>query len=145
MKLMPRLILAAALGIAVTLAANAIAIIWMRATIFESDGFHDGFAAIITLAFPSLLGGLVLGWIARAHALNVAVVTFAVFCVAGSLHPFWRIPGVSRHTPLLHYFLFSPLVALAFGALGGWLGGQFAVGRFVLADKQPFTPQGLGE
>ena len=67
-----------------------------------------------------------------------------MFCVVGFLHPFWRIPDVSRHTPLMHYFLFSPLVALAFVALGGWLGGQFATGKFTLADQQPVTPQGLG-
>ena len=117
----------------------------MNSTVFDTDAFHDGFAAIVTLAFPAFLGGLALGLVARAHALNVAAVAFLLFCVFGFLHPFWRIPDVSRHTPLMHYFLFSPLVALAFGALGGWLGGQFATGKFTLADQQPITPQGLGE
>ena len=145
MKDPPRLLLAGLLGLTLTLAGNAVAVIWMRATLWDSDAFRDGFAAIVTLAFPSFLGGLALGLFARAQALNVAAATFALFCAVGLLHPFWRIPEVSRHTPLMHYFLFSPLVALAFGALGGWIGGQFATGRFTLADKQPYTPQGLGE
>ena len=144
MKDLPRLLLAAVLGLALTLAANAVAFVWINATLFDRDGFHDGFAAIVTLAFPAFLGGLALGLIARAHALNVATAAFVLFCVVGFVHPFWRIPDVSQHTPLMHYFLFSPLVALAFGALGAWLGGQFATGKFTLADQQPITPQGLG-
>ena len=142
---LPRLLLAAVLGLAVTLAANAIGVVWLGATLFENNGFHDGFAAIVTLAFPALLGGLALGLIARTFALNVAAAVGALFCVGGFLHPFWRIPPVSQHTPPMHFFLFSPLVVLAFISLGGWLGGQFGTGHFTLADKQPVTPQGLGE
>ena len=145
MKDLPRLFLAAFCGLAVTLATNALGALWLGATLFESDAFHDGFAAIVTLAFPAFLGGLILGLIARASALPVAAAAFALFCIAGFLRPLWRIPPVSQHTPMMHFFLFSPLIALAFGALGGWLGGQFATGRFTLADRQPITPQGLGE
>ena len=86
-------------GIVLTLAANAIAMVWMQATLFDGDAFHDGYAAILTLAFPAFLGGLALGLIARASALNVASVAGLLFCVLGFLHPFWRVPAVSRHTP----------------------------------------------
>ena len=141
----PRLLLAAMAGLALTLLANRVAVAWLHATLFDGPAFHDGFAAIVTLAFPAFLGGLVLGLIARASALTVAALAFALFCVAGGLHPFWRIPDVSRHTPLLYLFLYTPLPALALGPLAAWLGGQFATGRFTLADHQPITPQGLGD
>ncbi|MBV9850847.1 MAG: hypothetical protein JO250_14330 [Armatimonadetes bacterium] len=142
---LPRLLLAAVLGLALTLAANAVACVWIRATLFDTAAFRDGSAALVTLVLPSFAGGLVLGLVARDAALNVAAAAFALFCVVGFLHPLWRVPDVSRHTPVMHYFLYSPLVALAFGALGGWLGGQFATGKFTLEDRQPITPQHLGD
>jgi hypothetical protein len=141
-----RLILAGVCGIAVTLLVNAGGIWWLRGSDFATNAFYDGSALFLTLAIPALLGGLLLGWIAREAALNTAAITFALFCVVGFLHPFWRIPPVtveSAHSGLLHYFLYIPLTALAFGALGAWLAGQFAVGRWTVSDREPVAPSQL--
>ncbi len=146
MKIPLRYMLAAIAGIALTLIVNLIGVWWVRATEFEQDSFYDGSAALLTLVIPALLGGLLIGCIARGASLNLAGITFVLFCIAGFIHPFWRIPLVSPHSAhsgAMHYFLYNPIVALAFGALGGWLGGQFATGRFVLADRGPVPIQGL--
>ena len=145
MKLWLRWLGAGLAGIALTLLLNRLGVWWLGATIFTSDSFYDGCAAFLTLLIPSLVGGLVIGFLAREHALNVAAMTFAVFCAAGFTHPFWRIPPVSPesvHSGAMHYFLHSPLVALAFGSLGAWGASQFATGKWTLADEQPVSPQG---
>ncbi len=139
---------AGALGLAVFFAVNAAGVWWLRATEFASDAFYDGCAALLTLVLPALVGGAASGLIARGAGLFVAVGTFALFCVVGFLHPLWRIPLVSPHSVrsgLMHYLLYNPLPALAFGALGGWLGAQFSTGRFSLADSKPILPSDLDD
>ncbi len=95
--------------------------------------------AFLTLLIPAFLGGLALGWVAREQGLNVAAATFLLFCAVGLPHPFWRIPPVSSHSAHsggMHYFLYSPLVALAFASLGAWLVSQFATGKWTLRTKR---------
>lgn len=143
-----RLILAGVAGVGLTLIANAAGLWWLRESDFASAAFYDGSAMFLTLAIPALLGGLLLGWIAREEALNTAALTFVLFCLVGLLHPFWQIPRVtaqSAHSGLLHYFLYDPLVALAFGTLGAWFAGQFAAGRWTLADSEPVMPPGADD
>jgi len=139
-----RWLLAALAGVALTLLLNRIGVWWLGATDFASDSFYDGCAAFLTLSLPAFLAGLAVGFLAREHGLNAAAVTFALFCAAGFVHPFWRIPPVSpesAHSGGMHYFLYNPLVALAFAALGAWLASQFATGKWTLADPQPVSPQ----
>ena len=140
-----RLLLAGLMGVVLTLLLNAAAVWWIGATVFTSAAFYDGCAAILTLALPAFLGGLAIGFAAREQGLNVAAAAFALFCLAGFLHPFWRIPPVSpasAHSGAMHYFLYSPLVALAFAALGAWGASQFATGQWTLADEHPVGPPG---
>ena len=136
---------AGASGLALTLALNALGVAWLNGTVFETDALYDGSAALLTLLLPSLLGGLPVGFLARAQGLNVAAVTFGLFCLVGFVHPFWRIPLVSPeavHSGAIHYFLYSPLVALAFGSLGAWVASQFSTGAWKLADTEPVLPPG---
>lgn len=143
-----RSIVAGLAGLAVFFAVNAVGIAWLRDAIFEADAYYDGFALFLTLIVPSLLGGLLAGWLGREHGLPVAALAFLPVMLSGLIHPLWRIPPVSPHSArsgLMHYFLYNPLVALAFGALGGWLGSQFATGRFTLADAEPVLPPGAEE
>ena len=145
MKFPARRLFAALLGVGVTLLLNHLGIWWLRETIFETDSFYDGSAALLTLALPALFGGIALGLMAREDGLNVAAVTFMLFCAVGLVHPFWRIPRVSFHSAHsggMHYFLYNPLVALAFAALGAWGASQLATGKWTLADEQPIIPQG---
>jgi hypothetical protein len=114
-----RWLFAGTLGIALTLLLNVVGIWWLGAT-------------------------LSIGFLTRGAALNVAVVSFGLFCAVGFVHPLWRIPPVSpesAHSGGMHYFLHSPLVALAFGTLGAWLAAQFSTGKWTLADEQPVSPQ----
>jgi len=139
-----RWLLAAVAGVALTLLLNRAGVWWLGATDFSSDSFYDGCAAFLTLSLPAFLAGLVVGFLAREQGLNVAALTFALFCAVGFVHPFWRIPPVSpesAHSGGMHYFLYNPLVALAFGSLGAWLASQFATGKWTLADPQPVSPQ----
>ena len=145
MKPPVRWLLAGFAGLALTLLLNRLGVWWLGATVFTSDSFYDGCCAFLTLLIPSFLGGLALGFIAREQGLNVAAVTFLLFCAAGLTHPFWRIPPVSFHSARsggMHYFLYSPLVALAFASFGGWLMSQFVTGKWTLADEQPVSPPG---
>jgi hypothetical protein len=138
-------LLAGAAGIASTLLLNALGIAWLGATVFQSNALYDGSAAFVTLLLPSLFGGLPIGFLARQHSLNVAAAAFGLFCVIGFVHPFWRIPLVSPeavHSGAIHYFLHSPLVALAFGSLGAWVASQFSTGAWTLADPEPVRPPG---
>ncbi len=138
-------LLAGASGLALTLGLNALGVAWLNGTVFESDALYDGSAALLTLLLPSLFGGLPIGFIARAQGLNIAAAAFGLFCVAGFVHPFWRIPLVSPeavHSGAIHYFLYSPLVALAFGSLGAWVASQFSTGAWKLADAEPVLPPG---
>lgn len=142
-----RLLAAALAGVAVTLVVNLLGVLWLGAAIFATDSFYDGCAMFLTLVIPSLAGGAVLGALAREWGLQTAAGTFLIFCLVGLLwHPFWRIPLVSPlsvHSGLMHYFLYNPLVALAFGALAAWVASQFAAGKFVLADREPILPSQL--
>ena len=142
-----RLLAAGLAGVAVTLVANSLSVIWLGATVFATNAFYDGCALFLTLAIPSLLGGAVLGGLARGWGLQTAAGTFLIFCLVGLVwRPFWRIPLVSPqsvHSGLMHYFLYNPLVALTFGALGAWVASQFATGRFSLADREPILPSQL--
>jgi len=140
-----RWLLSGLAAVGLTLLLNRFDVWWLGATVFTTDSFYDGCAALMTLAIPALLGGALGGFIARADALNAAAITFVLFCFAGFLRPFWRIPPVSpeaAHSGAIHYFLYSPLVALAFGALGAWAAGQFATGKWTLADAEPVVPPG---
>ena len=143
MKRPVRCFIAALLGVGLTLLLNRVGTWWLRETIFEADSFYDGSAALLTLAIPALFAGIALGLMAREDGLNVAAVTFALFCAVGFVHPFWRIPHVSyqsRHSGGMHYFLYNPIVALAFAALGAWGASQLATGKWTLADEQPVSP-----
>lgn len=145
MNPLTRRILAGVLGVTVTLLLNLVSAWWLRETIFESPSFYDGSAALLTLTLPALFGGLVIGFAAPEDALSVAAVTFALFCAAGFVHPFWRIPPVSEQlarSGVMHYFLYSPLVALAFAALGAWGASQMATGKWTLKDAAPVVPPG---
>lgn len=138
-------VVAGASGLALTLLLNALGVAWLSGTVFESDALYDGSAALLTLLLPSLFGGLPVGFIARTQGLNVAAVAFGLFCAVGFVHPFWRIPLVSPeavHSGAIHYFLYSPLVALAFGSLGAWVAAQFSTGTWKLADAEPVLPPG---
>ena len=137
--------LAGASGVALTLLLNALGIVWLSGTVFESDALYDGSACLLTLLLPSLLGGLPVGFLARRDGLTAAAVTFGLFSAVGFIYPFWRIPLVSpeaAHSGLIHYFLHSPLVALAFGTLGAWAASQFSTGTWKLADAEPVLPPG---
>ena len=138
-------VIAGASGLALTLLLNALGVAWLNGTVFESDALYDGSAALLTLLLPSLFGGLPIGFLARAQGLNVAAVTFGLFCTVGFVYPFWRIPLVSPeavHSGAIHYFLYSPLVVLAFGTLGAWVASQFSTGTWKLADAEPVLPSG---
>ncbi len=138
-------LLAGASGLALTLLLNRLGTAWLGATVFQSDALYDGSAVLATLLLPSLLGGLPIGFLARRHGLNVAAAAFGLFCLTGSVHPFWRIPLVSPeavHSGAIHYFLNNPLVALAFGSLGAWVASQFSTGAWKLADAEPVLPPG---
>lgn len=140
-----RWLLAAALGLLVFLALNRLDGLWLGATVFTSDAFYDGFAALATLVMPAFCAGLVVGFFTRHEALTAGAILFALFCIVGFVHPFWRIPEVSPHSAHsggMHYFLYNPLVALAFGTLGAWVAGQFATGRWTLTDPEPVQPPG---
>ncbi|MGI4792304.1 MAG: hypothetical protein ACRYFS_26050 [Janthinobacterium lividum] len=138
-------LLAGASGIALTLLLNALGIWWLGATVFLSNAAYDGSAVFATLLLPSLFGGLPIGFLARRQGLNVAAASFGLFCLIGFIHPFWRIPLVSPeavHSGAIHYFLYSPLVALAFGSLGAWVASQFSTGAWTLVDPEPISPPG---
>ena len=144
MKPPVRWVLAAVAGVALTLLLNRIGVWWLGANDFASDSFYDGCAAFLTLTLPAFLAGLVVGFVAREQGLNVAALAFAAFCAFGFVHPFWRIPPVSpesTHSGGMHYFLYSPLVALAFGSLGAWGASQFSTGKWTLTDPEPVSPQ----
>lgn len=139
-------ILAALVGLAVTIGVNILGVAWVRGTDFTDPAFADGWAALLTLFAPSLLGGLLLGLMAKQRAVPVAAAAFGLFCVLGLVHPFWQIPRVSpqmAHNRLMHFLLYVPFVALAAGAGGAWVGEQFATGKWTLADRQPVPMPGL--
>lgn len=120
--------------------ANWLDVWWLGATDFASDAFYDGSAALVTLALPALLAGLVIGLWGKSRAVMRAVMLFAVLGGVNLLHPLWRVPLVSPHSAhsgAMHYFLHSPFVLVTFGTLGAWLAGQLASGRWTLTDKEP--------
>jgi len=109
------------------------------------ESFYDGSVALFTLAVPAFLGGMLMSKIVGASASKASLIAFGIAAVVGLIHPFWQIPMVSphsAHSPFMAYMVRSPLVILAFGSLGGWLGGEFASGRFTLADREPVVPMG---
>jgi hypothetical protein len=144
-----RFVLAAIVAVVVAIAANRIGAAWIGNADFEDNAFHDGFAALLTQAIPALLGGAVAGAIARESGLYAALAAFALAAVAqiilGAAHTsLWHVPLVapqSAHSRGLHYMLHNPIVPVAFGTLGGWLAGQFATGKFTLADREPVRPE----
>ena len=95
-------------GVVLTLALNALGVAWLNGTVFESDALYDGSAALLTLLLPSLFGGLPIGFLARAQGLSVAAAAFGLFCVAGFVHPFWRIPLVSPEAVHIDFRLHDP-------------------------------------
>lgn len=109
------------------------------------SSFYDGSVALFTLAVPSFLGGLLMSKFVGASASRASLLAFGIAAVVGLIHPFWQVPIVTSHSarsPFMAYMVHSPLVILAFGSLGGWLGGEFASGRFTLADREPVSPMG---
>ena len=140
-----RWLLAAVLGLVLFLVLNRLGLWWLGATLFTADSYYDACAALLTLSLPAFCAGLVIGFLTRRDALTAGAVFFAIFCVVGFVHPFWRIPEVSpesAHSGGMHYFLHSPLVALAFGTLGAWVAGQFSTGQWTLIDPEPVEPPG---
>ena len=133
------------LAFGLTAGISRLGLWWLGATLFTSEAYYDACAALLTLALPAFCAGLAIGLVARRDALTASACAFALFCVAGFVHPFWSVPPVSPHSAHsggMHYFLHSPLVALAFGTLGAWLAGQFASGQWALADREPVQPPG---
>lgn len=146
MKRALRLIAGGIVGLAITLGVNMVGIAWMRASQFAGNATYDGYALFLTLAIPALLGGIAIGLIAGRQGLHVAAIAFVLFCGVGFVRPFWAIPLVSpqsAHSGMMHYFLYDPLVALAFAALGAWGASQFAVGNWTLTDREPIDPSQL--
>jgi hypothetical protein len=142
MKAWGRWVLAGAAGLAATVLLNILAVWWLGATLFSDPAFYDGCAALLTLAIPAFAGGLLMGLLAREAGQNVSAIAFALFTIVGFAHRFWLVPPVSpysAHSRLMHFLLYWPLIALACGALGGWLGQQFATGKYTLADRE--TPR----
>ncbi|BDI31734.1 hypothetical protein CCAX7_37850 [Capsulimonas corticalis] len=116
--------------------------------IFQDPALYDGSVGFFTLIVPAFAGGLLGGLIGKTYGMQAAAAAFAVWLVAGALHPFWRVLPVtpaSAHNLGLYFLVRNPVVALAFGTLGGWLGAQFATGRFTLADRMPVVIDGLEE
>ena len=152
-----KLILAAAAGIATLIALNFATFMFLNPMSIGSEtlqdqrgyeSFYDGSVALLTLAIPSFLGGLLISKFAGASAAKVSQCAFTVAAVVGLVHRFWQVPMVtahSAHSAFMFYMLRNPLVILAFGSLGGWLGGEFASGRFTLADREPPHLPGLEE
>ena len=95
-----RLFLAALSGVALTLLLNRVGVWWLGANDFSSDAFYDVCAAFLTLTLPAFLAGLAVGFVAREQGLNVAALTFALFCAAGFVRPFWRIPPSRPKRPI---------------------------------------------
>jgi hypothetical protein len=155
---MAKLLGAGIAGIAVMLALNATAYAFLKPVTIGADtlgpgeaaydSFYDGCVALLTLALPAFLGGLVISRIARSAALNVSIIAFTVAAVVGAVHPYWQVPVVSPHSAhsgFMHYMLRNPIVILALGTLGGWLGGEFASGRFTLDDRDKPHMPGMDE
>jgi hypothetical protein len=145
-----RFLIAVAAAVAVAVVANRIGIAWINGVEFADNAFHDGCAALLTQIVPALAGGAVAGAIARDSGMYAGLAVFALMAVAqtvvsAGLHTsLWRVPLVapeSAHSRALHYLLHNPIVPIAFGTLGGWLAGQFATGKFTLADKEPVRPE----
>jgi hypothetical protein len=153
----PRLVSAAALGLAVTFALNAVSGYILRPTNFEGVedlgagvgayfAYYDGCVALFTLAVPAFLGGLALAAVARGAALPVSLAAFGLAAAIGFAHVYWQVPSpspASIHNRAIHYMETNPLVLLSFGTFGAWLGAQFAVGRFKLDDRNPVHMPGL--
>ena len=137
-----RLLGAGLLGLLLFFAANRVAVWWLGATAFSEDSFYDGCCGVLTLAAPALLGGFVLGLLARGQGLNVAAAAFLLVCLAGFLHPVWRVPPVSAHAPDA-LLLVQPAGRIGVRCARRLAGGQFATGKFTLADREPVTMPGL--
>lgn len=145
-------------GIATMVALNAAAYAFLKpvtigadtlgASEASYDSFYDGCVALLTLALPSFLGGLVISRFAKSSAQAVSIIAFVVAAVVGAVHPYWQVPMVSphsEHSGFMYYMLCNPIVILAFGTFGGWLGGEFATGRFTFADREPPDLPGMEE
>lgn len=130
-------------GVAAFIAAfglNRFFMVMIANMIFQDPALYDGSVGFFTQIVPAFAGGLLAGLIGRTYGMQAAAAAFAFWLAAGALHPFWRILPVtaaSRHSLGLYFLVRNPVVALAFGTLGGWLGAQFSTGRFTLADSKP--------
>jgi hypothetical protein len=134
---------AAVAAIAVTFAVNTAGYWWLRATDFDSHSFYDGCCAILTLAAPAVAGGIVAAIFARRNYGPASACAFALFSIAGFIHPCWHIPTVSpesAQSPGMHYFLYNPLVTLPFGMAAAWAAGQLTTGKWKLEDDKPVLP-----
>lgn len=150
-----RRFLAGVFALAVIVVANWISFVILRSadtggvdpdSAPSFDSFYDGCIAVTTLALPAFLGGLAIAYVVRARATNVALPTFAIATLVGCVRPYWHVAMVAPeavHSALMHYMIHSPLVILAFGWLGAWLGGEFASGRFTFADRVPIDQRGM--
>ncbi|MEO7715629.1 MAG: hypothetical protein ABIY70_05475 [Capsulimonas sp.] len=133
---------------AVAWGMNRLAALTILNMIFQDPALYDGAIGLFTQLIPAFAGGLLAGLIGKTYGMQAAALAFAVWLLAGALHPFWRILPVtqaSEHNLGLYFLVRNPVVALAFGTLGGWLGAQFATGRFMLADRTPIVIDGLEE
>ena len=148
-----RFVFAALAAFASAYLINRLSVAWIanmdvESTDEQASAFHDGCALFLTLAIPALLGGGVAGLIARQDGYYASVAAFVVWCAVGAGWHFWAIPTVARasgHDRLMHSFLYNPLPALAFGALGGWFVGQFSSGKYSLKDEEPVVVPGSDE
>jgi hypothetical protein len=145
-----KLVAAGAVGIAVTLAVNAFAAWFLQCADLQEAvdegvssayfSFYDGCVVLFTLVVPAFLGGLALASIARGEALKVSIAAFGAAAIVGLWHPYWQVRFVSPyavHNRMVYYMLHNPIVIVAFGTFGAWLGGEFATGRFSLNDREP--------
>lgn len=124
---------------------NRIGIRWIQDSSFETAAFRDGCTLFLTQLLPAAASGLMVGLLAKRNGALLGISLFTVLAAIGIFFRFWRIPFVSAqsaHNRLLHYFLYSPIVAWAFGSAGAWFGERFSTGDFTIADREPLVQQG---
>lgn len=135
-----RFILGTVVAFAAAYGINRLAALAIANMIFQDPALYDGSIGFFAQVVPAFAGGLLAGLIGKKYGMQAAAAAFAIWLAFGALHPFWRILPVtqaSAHSLGLYFLVRSPVVALAFGTLGGWLGAQFSTGRFTLADSKP--------
>ena len=136
----PRFAIAGAVAFAAAFGLNRFFALMIANMIFQDPALYDGSVGFFTQIVPAFAGGVLAGLIGKKYGMQAAAAGFTMWLVAGALHPFWRVLPVtqaSAHSLGLYFLVRSPVVALAFGTFGGWLGSQFSTGRFTLADSKP--------